>query len=194
MFSACLSRCEKYYRRTQVVWRLSSNQEVIGLIPTRVHLWYFFTVAQTCTEHSCVCWDKAKLFNIIKSTQPKIRYLIGVFVCEFWGVAVYLTLYSGWKGSEFNSQPCQAVLSFKSHCCSRSALLNAIRCTWAERSTLTLSPSSTIGTAARSPTSTFGTDNGAMQNELNPIVLHWWTQWHCPIVSYSGELPAISLL
>ena len=55
-----------------------------------------------------------------------------------------------------------------------------------------------------SPTSTFGTDNGAMQNELNPIVLHLCTQWHClelslnihwfPIVSYSGELPALSLL
>ena len=55
-----------------------------------------------------------------------------------------------------------------------------------------------------SPTSPFGTDNGAMQNELNPIVLHLWTQWHrlelsvsipcIPIVSYSGELPALSLL
>ena len=68
-------------------------------------------------------------------------------------------------------------------------------------SILTLcSPSSTIGTAACSPSSTFGTDNGAMQNEL----LHLWTQWHClelsvnihwvPIVSYSGELPALSLI
>ena len=34
------------------------------------------------------------------------------------------------------------------------------------------SPSSLIGTAAHSPSSTFGTDYGAMQNELNPIVLH----------------------
>ena len=41
------------------------------------------------------------------------------------------------------------------------------------------SPSSKIGTAAHLPTLTFGTDNGAMQNELNPIVLHLWTQWHC---------------
>ena len=50
----------------------------------------------------------------------------------------------------------------------------------------------------------FGTDNGAMENELNPIVLHVCTQCHClepsvnihwiPIVSYSGELPALSLL
>ena len=66
------------------------------------------------------------------------------------------------------------------------------------------SPSSTIGTAAHSPTSTFGTDNRAMQNDLNPIVLHLCTQWHClelsinihwiPIVGYSGELPALSLL
>ena len=40
-------------------------------------------------------------------------------------------------------------------------------------------PSLTIGTAARSPTSTFGTENVAMQNELNPIVFHLWTQWHC---------------
>ena len=43
-----------------------------------------------------------------------------------------------------------------------------------ERLTL-CSPSSIIGTAARSPTLTFGTDNGAIQNELNPIVLHLWT-------------------
>ena len=66
------------------------------------------------------------------------------------------------------------------------------------------SPSSTTGTAACSPTSTFGTDNGAMQNNLNPIVLHLWTQWHClelsitiqwiPIVSYFSELHALSLL
>ena len=67
------------------------------------------------------------------------------------------------------------------------------------------SPSSMIGTTACQPTSTFGTDNGAIQNELNPIiVLHLWTQWHClelsanihwiPIVNYSGELPALSLL
>ena len=35
-----------------VVWRLSSNQEVLGSIPTRVRLWYSFTVAQICTEHS----------------------------------------------------------------------------------------------------------------------------------------------
>ena len=41
------------------------------------------------------------------------------------------------------------------------------------------SPSSTIGTSARLPSSTFGTDTGAMQNELNPIVLHLWTQCHC---------------
>ena len=43
-----------------------------------------------------------------------------------------------------------------------------------------------------------------MHNELNPIVLLLWTQWHClelivsicriPIVSYTGELPALSLL
>ena len=61
-----------------------------------------------------------------------------------------------------------------------------------------------IGTSAHLPTSNFGTDNGAMQIELNPIVLHLWTQWHClelsvsmcriPIVSYTGELPALSLL
>ena len=40
-------------------------------------------------------------------------------------------------------------------------------------------PSSTIGTATHLPNSTFGTDNGAMQNELNQIVLHLCTQWHC---------------
>ena len=52
--------------------------------------------------------------------------------------------------------------------------------------------------------STFGTDNKATQTELNPIVLHLCTQWHClelsvtihwiPIVSCSGEHPAHSLL
>ena len=41
----------------------------------------------------------------------------------------------------------------------------------------------------RSPTSTFVSGNGAMQNELNTIVLHLWA-----LVSYSGELPALSLL
>ena len=56
------------------------------------------------------------------------------------------------------------------------------------------SPSSTIGTAAHSPSSIFGTDKGAKQNELYPIVLHLCTQWHrlelsvnihwIPIVSY----------
>ena len=66
------------------------------------------------------------------------------------------------------------------------------------------SPNSTIGTAAPSPNSTFGTDNGAMQNGLNPIVLHLCTQLHCleprvnihwiPIVGYWGELPALSVL
>ena len=68
------------------------------------------------------------------------------------------------------------------------------------------SPSSTIGTSAGLPSSTFGTDTGATQNELNPIVLHLWTQCLClensvlqtftesPIVSYTGELPTLSLL
>ena len=65
-------------------------------------------------------------------------------------------------------------------------------------------PSSMIGTSTCSPNSTFGTDKGTMQNELNPIVLYLWTQLHClelsvniqgiPIASYSGELPALSLL
>ena len=66
------------------------------------------------------------------------------------------------------------------------------------------SPSSTFGTTARSQDLTFGTNTGAMQNELNPIESHLWTQWHCLelsvnipwilIVSYTGELPAFSLL
>ena len=66
------------------------------------------------------------------------------------------------------------------------------------------SPSSKIGTATPSPNSIFGTDNRATQTELNPIVLHLCTQWYClelnvtihwiPIVSYSGELPVLSLL
>ena len=44
----------------------------------------------------------------------------------------------------------------------------------------------------------------AMHTELIPIVLHLWTQWHClgllvniliiPIVNYTDELPALSLL
>ena len=29
-----------------------SNQEVVSSIPTPARLWYFFTAAQTCTEHS----------------------------------------------------------------------------------------------------------------------------------------------
>ena len=41
------------------------------------------------------------------------------------------------------------------------------------------SPSLTIGTCTHLPNSTFGTDKGPNQNELNPIVLHLWTQWHC---------------
>ena len=51
---------------------------------------------------------------------------------------------------------------------------------------------------------TFGTNTVAMHTELNPIVLHLWTQWHClelsvnihiiPIVNYTGELLALSLL
>ena len=66
------------------------------------------------------------------------------------------------------------------------------------------SPNLTIGTSAHLPSLTFGTDIGVMQNELNPLVLHLWTQWHClelsvnfhwiPIVSYTGEHPALSLL
>ena len=76
---------------------------------------------------------------------------------------------------------------------------------WGSCNGLTLcSPRSTIGTATPLPNSTIGTDNRAIQNELNPIVLHLCTQWHClelsvnihwiPIVSYWGELPALSLL
>ena len=30
-----------------------------------------------------------------------------------------------------------------------------------------------------SPSSTFGTYNGATENELNPIVLYLCTHWHC---------------
>ena len=46
--------------------------------------------------------------------------------------------------------------------------------------TLTLcSPSSTFGTSARSPVSTFGTNTVAMHLVLNAIVLHLWEQWHC---------------
>ena len=57
---------------------------------------------------------------------------------------------------------------------------------------------------SRSPDLTFGTNTVAMHPELNPIVLHLWTQWHClalivniqrvPIVIYPGELPALSSL
>ena len=50
-----------------VVWRLSSNQEIVDSIPTWAHLHYFFTAAQTCTKHSVFIYDgiRAKLFNII---------------------------------------------------------------------------------------------------------------------------------
>ena len=41
------------------------------------------------------------------------------------------------------------------------------------------SPRSTIGTFDHLPNLTFGTDIGPMQNELDPIVLHLWTQWLC---------------
>ena len=63
---------------------------------------------------------------------------------------------------------------------------------------------SPFGSYTRSQDWTFGTDTGTMQNELNPIVLHFWTQWHClelsviicwiPIVSNTYELPALSQL
>ena len=55
-------------------------------------------------------------------------------------------------------------------------------------------PSSTIGTAACSPNSTFGTDNGAFHNELNPIVLHLCTQWHCLELSVNSLNPHCQLL
>ena len=41
------------------------------------------------------------------------------------------------------------------------------------------SPSSTFGTSVCLPDLTFGTNTVAMHTELNPIVLHLWTQWHC---------------
>ena len=66
------------------------------------------------------------------------------------------------------------------------------------------SPCSTFGTSAHSPDLTFGTNRLAVHNELNPIVLHLLTQWHClelslkicriPIVSYTDGLLALSLL
>ena len=71
------------------------------------------------------------------------------------------------------------------------------------------SPSLTFGTSAPPPPplpdSTFGTNTVAMHTELNPIVLHLWTQWHClehnsvnirgiSMVIYPGELPALSVL
>ena len=65
-------------------------------------------------------------------------------------------------------------------------------------------PSSTFGTSALSPYLTFGTNTVATHTEINPIELHKWTQWHCrelivnlcriPIVSYTVELPALSVL
>ena len=58
--------------------------------------------------------------------------------------------------------------------------------------------------SARSPDLTFDMNTVAMHTALNPIVLHLWTQWHCmelivnihriPIVNYTFELPALSLL
>ena len=66
------------------------------------------------------------------------------------------------------------------------------------------SPSSTFGTSAHSPDFTFGTNTLTTHTELNPIVLHLWTQWHClelivnmsriTIVICTGEPPALSLL
>ena len=49
-----------------IIIRLSSNQEVVGLIPTRVRLWYFFHSGSNMhwTFGVYLCWDKAKLFNI----------------------------------------------------------------------------------------------------------------------------------
>ena len=51
-------------RHTTMVWRLSSNQEVVGSIPTRVRLWYFFTADQTCTEHSLFIYVEIRQQNI----------------------------------------------------------------------------------------------------------------------------------
>ena len=63
-------------------------------------------------------------------------------------------------------------------------------------------PNSTIGTATRSTNSTFGTENEAMQIELNHIVLYVYNDivWSLacihwiPIVSQSSEPPAHLLL
>ena len=66
------------------------------------------------------------------------------------------------------------------------------------------SSSYSFGTSACLPDSTFDTNTVAMHTELHHILLHSWTHCHflelianicrIPIVNYTGELPALSLL
>ena len=53
------------------VWRLSSNQEVMDSIPTACNI-FSQQLKRALTFGLYFCCDKAKLFNIIKSPQPKI--------------------------------------------------------------------------------------------------------------------------